>query len=158
MLTLDQKAFDQDLHGGWRELAARPNCKLAAADLIRDYRVAHGSTSSTLFWHEGQLRAAAGHAAGAIALMEQSRKGSGDKLGWDLYVDATVAFLRRDRIALLAAREALSRVPRPVTFDPRDQQGRPLLVEWPMNLTVVDALIRCFDRSYAQAYGRTCRQ
>src|SRR4051794_36183667 len=38
LLALDQKAFDQDLAGGWRAVAASPGCELAAADLIRDYR------------------------------------------------------------------------------------------------------------------------
>ena len=38
LLALDQQSFDQDLEGGWRPIAARPECRLAAADLIREYR------------------------------------------------------------------------------------------------------------------------
>ena len=36
LLALDQKAFDQTLDSGWRPIANRPECRLAAADLIRD--------------------------------------------------------------------------------------------------------------------------
>lgn len=90
--------------------------------------------------------------------MTLSKKGADDRSGWNLYVDFTIAFLQRDRAALMKAREALARLPRPAGFDPRDQQGRPFPVEWPLNLKVVNALIRCLDQSYVIAYGRTCRQ
>jgi hypothetical protein len=157
LLALDPRAFDQDLEGGWRAVALREECQSAAADLIRDYRRLHGLSDSILYWHEGQLRALAGETKAAIALFERSRKGPGDRFGWDAYVDATIAFLRHDRRALMAARESLARLPRPADFDPRDPQGHPLRMAWPVNLDVVDGFIACFGRTYVQAYGPACR-
>ncbi|HEY0311971.1 MAG TPA: hypothetical protein VGC56_05695 [Allosphingosinicella sp.] len=157
LLMLSQREFDQNLRGGWRELAARPGCEVFAADLIRDYRAAHGVSDGILFWHEGQLRAEGGQTAEAILLFERSRKGLDDAFGWNAYVDATIAFLRRDRRALLAAREALARTPRPVDFNPHDPEGRPLHIGWPPNFEAVDGLVRCFGRTYSEAYGVTCR-
>ena len=60
-------------------------------------------------------------------------------------MDATIAFLKRDKPALLAAREALASLPRPEDFDPRDAQGNVVDISWPMNLHVVNGLINCFD-------------
>lgn len=157
LLALDQQAFDQDMEGGWRMLARDPACYLAAADLIRDYRAMHGLTDTILFWHEGQMRAQAGQDAAAAALFEQSRKPPGDPFGWNFYVEASLAFLRRDRFALLAAREALARLPRPADFDPRDARGQPVQVRWPPNLNVVDGLIACFGQSYRAAYNCPAR-
>jgi hypothetical protein len=157
MLALDQRAFDQDMNGGWRALSRREGCALAAADLIRDYRQSHRLSDTILYWHEGQLRASAGQTETAIALFEQSRTNPDDGYGWNAYVDATIAFLRVDRPALLAAREALARLPMPAGFAPVDTEGRPLQIRWPMNMDVVDALVACFGSSYSEAYGGACR-
>jgi len=152
LLALDEKAFDQDLRGGWRLLADNPRCYVAAADLIRDYREAHRSTDSTLFWHEGQLRASAGQTKAAIVLFEHSRKAH-DASGWNFYVDGTIAFLRHDRRRLKAARDRLAALPKPADFHPVGPDGRPLPIKWPPNLNVLDGFLTCFDRSYDEAYG-----
>ena len=157
MLALDLRAFDQDMDGGWRALSRREGCTLAAADLIRDYRHSRRLSDTILYWHEGQLRASAGQTEPAIALFEQSRKNPDDGFGWNSYVDATIAFLRRDRPALLAARDALARLPMPAGFAPVDTEGRPLQIRWPMNMDIVDAFVACFGRSYSEAYGGACR-
>lgn len=154
LLALDERSFDQDMNGGWRAVARHEECTEIAADLIRDYRETRGSTSTILYWHEGQLRASAGSADEAIRLFEKSRKAD-DAFGWNLYVDATIAFLKHDKPALLAARVALANLPRPKDFDPRDAQGNVINIPWPLNLSVVDGLITCFDREYKDAYG--CR-
>jgi hypothetical protein len=151
MLALSEDRFDQDLEGGWRALAAKPECAAAAADLIAAYRTAHPDASAMLKWHEGQLRAEGGQAERAVRLFESSRK-AGTAEGWNDYVDATVAFLRRDRKALLAARARLAALPRPADWRPQDAQGRSLPLPWPPNLNVVDGLLRCFDRPYREAY------
>jgi hypothetical protein len=156
LLALDQQAFDQDLEGGWRALAARRGCELAAADLIRDYRERRGSSATILFWHEGQLRALAGQAAPAMKLFALSRHPEPVTMGWNLYVDATIAFLRHDRRALLAARAALARLPKPPGFAPRDPDGRLVPIAWPPNLNVVDGFVACFRKSYRQAYSPPC--
>jgi hypothetical protein len=149
MLALGMDAFDQDHQGGWRPLSERPGCQVAAADLIRDYRAFLQDRLPILYWHEGQLRAEAGQTAEAISLMDRTRREAGDERApwWNVYVDATLAFLRGDRPALVAARERLAAVPRP-----DDTGGR----RWPPNLAVVDGLLRCFGRPYREAYGVTC--
>jgi len=151
MLALDEHAFDQDMSGGWRRLAQSPRCRAVAADLIRDYRAHNKKETPLLTWHEGQLRADMGDTAAAIALFERSYKPAAESSAWNKYVDATIAFLRGDRKAFDAAREALAALPRPAGFDLRDAGGKP--VPWPVNLDVVDRLGRCFGMTYSEAYG-----
>jgi hypothetical protein len=156
VMSLDQNAFDQDLKGGWRVLEDKPRCYVAAADLIRDYREAHHSTTSILFWHEAQMRASAGQTDAAIALFEKSRQ-THDPAGWNLYVDGTIAFLRHDRAALQAARDKLAALPKPQDFHPLGPNGKPFKMDWPPNLNILDGFLVCFDRSYEKAYGtREC--
>jgi hypothetical protein len=151
--TMDLAAFDQSAQG-WRALAGKgAACNSATADLIAEYRrlrpdIMRGNINSyLLYWHEGQTRAFDGQYREAWALIERSRvQGIPVFEGWNLYADATAAFLRRDRTALLQARTALAALP------PEDAHPGAK----PANLDVVDGLIRCFDRSYAEAYS-TCR-
>ncbi|HWM92464.1 MAG TPA: hypothetical protein VN493_16990 [Thermoanaerobaculia bacterium] len=156
LLALDEHSFDQDMDGGWRAIAQHEECTAVAADLIREYRETRGLTSSILYWHEGQLRAFRGSTDEAIGLFEQSRHAD-DAFGWNLYVDASIAFLRRDKPALLTARETLASLPRPEDFSLQDAQGNAVEISWPPNLSVVDGLIACFDRGYKEAYGN-CRK
>ena len=156
VMSLDQKAFDQDLKGGWRVLESNPLCYVAAADLIRNYREAHHSKSTILFWHEGQMRASAGQTVAAISLFEQSRQ-TRDPIGWNFYVDGTIAFLRHDRAALQAARDKLAALPKPADFHPVGPDGKPFKIDWPPNLNILDGFLTCFNRSYEKAYGtREC--
>lgn len=157
LLALDQPAFDQDLRGGWRALAAK-GCDREAAELIRQWREAHRATDTILFWHEGQLRANAGDYALAIPLFERGRHAPDEDAtwGWNLYVDGSIAFLRGDRPALEAARARLAELPRPADLpEVRDANGTPVVIDWPMNLHVLDALLRCWGQSYRRAYS--CR-
>lgn len=162
MLALPSRTFDQVEHRGWRALADR-GCDTAAADLIAKYRVAHGDDplASTMRWHEGQLRANAGDYMAARPLFAASHntRPPFNWFGWDDYVDATIAFIDRDRPALLAARARLAATPRPETHPWTDPDGSPIPsptlapgAAWPENIAVVDALIRCFDRDYRAAY------
>ncbi|MDP9086570.1 MAG: hypothetical protein M3N02_07380 [Pseudomonadota bacterium] len=73
LMALDQDAFDQDMTGGWRKLEY-DGCEAEAADLIRDWRVAHKANDHVLVWHEGQLRAGLGQTTAAISLFRQSYK------------------------------------------------------------------------------------
>lgn len=160
MLALGINAFDQDGRGGWRELASRPGCKDEAADLIEVYRTILESRLTTLYWHEGQLRAELGQIDAAITAFERARHD--DNLdGWNFYVDATIAFLRKDKPALLQARAGLASVPVPegytsIGLDGRRVTGRP--AGWPFNLDVVDGLINCFGKTYDVAYAASCRK
>ncbi|RUO32303.1 hypothetical protein CWE12_03155 [Aliidiomarina sedimenti] len=155
MLALDQQAFDQDPHGGWRVLARHPECREVAADLIRDYRQVHDNDSTTMLWHEGQMRAYADQYDQAIALFEQTRRpAEQDLFGWNPYLDATVAFLEDDYASLQDARDALSRVPYPDDeILPKDEHGNPVELDWPLNMHVVERLVACFGKRYDEAYG-----
>lgn len=172
MLSLDLKAFDQDLSaggGGWRSVAKTKGCELASAQLIASYRARHRAEEAMLWWHEGQLRAIAGQYRRAIPLLKKARKQqSQDPVGWNHYVDATVSFLRRDRAELRAARARLAAVqysselglPTPVNGYmnlPAENGLPPLNLRWPPNIDVVDGLLACFDKPYAQAYATPCR-
>jgi hypothetical protein len=152
MLSLDEQAFDQNPDGGWRQLAKIADCYPVVADLIRDYRLWNNSASTTLAWHEGQIRAYMEDYDQAIELFNLARHPN-NLTGWNSYVDATIAFIRHDREALLLARTELMAVPRP-EVKWLDADGNEIPVSWPPNLVVVDRLIRCFDESYAHAYGR----
>lgn len=164
MLAMAYDNFDQDPAEGWRPLADRPGCELAAAEVLAAYRnenkdrVTDGQRR-TLLWHEGQLRAAVGQTAFAIDLLDLSR--AGDPFVENvLYADATIAFLRHDRRALLKARAALAAVPMPPTFAADAARAKMLYgftVTWPPNLAVVDRLIACFGRPYIEAYGGACQ-
>ena len=169
LLALDENQFDQDLNGGWRELASRPGCILAAADLLRDYRQAHRNDAGLMIWHEAQLRANAGQYPEAITLMKQAYKpAEKDLAGWNLYVDATIAFLRRDMAALKKARAKLAEVKAPVAegmppvingyVELEFADGAKRKIRWPPNIDVVEGLENCFDKPYAKAYELACRQ
>lgn len=158
MLALPLHAFDQT-EQGWRSLDA-DGCERQTAEAIRRYRDinadALGESATGLLWHEGQLRAAAGETDEAIRLMLASREQDSDATR--PYTDATVAFLRRDREALIAAREQLVSLPMPEAFAraaARYAETYPDLppLSWPLNLDIVDGLIACFDQPYKEAYG-----
>lgn len=169
LLALDQDAFDQDMNGGWRAVAARSHCVGAAADLLHDYReqqIAAGvgpGGLSILYWHEGQLRAGLNGRAEmtrAIALFEQSRKQE-DSAGWNLYVDGTIAFLKQDADGLKSARAELAALPLPDWFAEAVVNTEKLYgftPKWPPNLDVLEAFQRCLGKTYNEAYGSAeCR-
>jgi hypothetical protein len=152
MLELDQVAFDQDMAGGWRLLASEPGCEAVAADLIRDYREHHDSSATILLWHEGQMRASAGQTESAIELFSASYGEGEDPIGWNLYVDASIAFLEGDRERLEAVRADKAGLPEPDDYELRDADGNPVDLPWPPNLPAVDRLLDCFEEDYATAY------
>lgn len=162
LLALDYDAFDQDPDGGWRPLGADPACYATGAGLIAAYRERHDATLGPhqrriLNWHEGQLRAGAGEHAAAIPLFEAARADDGP--AWNLYVDATLAFVRRDRDAFDRSRAALAALPKPEGWDDKaaDTERRfGFRPTWPMNLDVVDRMGACFDADYFAAYEGSC--
>ena len=163
LMALDEQSFDQDLTGGWRKLANISDCQEVAADIVRDYRESHHLKSEILYWHEGQLRAMANHSEEAVPLLEQSRKPPlEDFAGWNLYVDATIAFLQKDLPALERARQTLAALQPSGELEVKDGfmviRGSKSSIRWPMNLAVVDGLRNCFWKSYSEAYGIACRE
>ena len=114
------------------------------------------------------MRADAGQYPEAIALMEHAYKPTeDDKAGWNPYVDATIAFLRRDRPALKRARERLTAVPPPAGvgvppvidgyMEADFDGGSKKRIRWPINIDVVEGLENCFGKTYAEAYKEVCR-
>lgn len=65
-------------------------------------------------------------------------------------MDATVAFLRRDRVTFDAALKKLAAIP-PVEgvkdgyLEAKMANGSTMRFRWPMNIDVVEGLARCFD-------------
>jgi hypothetical protein len=117
-LRLDVETFEQDKEKGWRSIADKEGCLLSAAALMNEYRsVILEEQVDWVRWHEAQLRAAAGETEQAIYLFSQSRKLEGPTSANALYRDATIAFLKHDRKALLAARDALAKVPKPDGYE-----------------------------------------
>lgn len=158
MLAMSLHDFDQT-EMGWRSLDAE-GCERQTAEAIRQYRTVNaellGDEADTLVWHEGQLRASAGETDEAIRLMLIGRDKDSDAT--QPYTDATIAFLRRDRAALIAARARLVALPMPEAFAraaARYAASYPELqaLTWPLNLNIVDGLIACFDRPYSEAYA-----
>jgi hypothetical protein len=98
---------------GWRALAAA-GCTDAAVSLLAQYseanrgRLAEAEAREIAF-HVGQALAMAGREQESIAPFERAR-GSGDSPEWATYVEATLAFLRRDAAALQTARAAYAAI------------------------------------------------
>ncbi|MGP7795808.1 hypothetical protein [Sphingomonas sp. CLY1604] len=165
ILNEDIATFDQDPQRGWRSVASQPGCRTKAAELIRIYREMLQMRIDSLVWHEGQILAELGRTSEAIVLFQRAKRPT-SMLGqsqdaWNTYADATIAFLKHDLAALKQARQRLAALPAPTimqrqpdgTFQPSLSAGPP------PNLDVVDGLITCFDRSYAEAYGSSsCRK
>ncbi|MDY7098478.1 MAG: hypothetical protein SXU28_10110 [Pseudomonadota bacterium] len=160
MLKLDQKAFDQTLpDGGWRGLYKR-GCYAEAAELIREWRHAKRDHASILYTHEGQMRAFAGQTDQAVALLRLTYKPLDEdaKFGWNFCMDGTIAFLERDQKGLNKAIERLKSVPKSEA-EMVYADGTPVKMKWPPNLDVLEALERCWDRSFAEAYrNEECRR
>lgn len=163
MIQLTYEDFDQNPSKGWRSVSRRPECRVAAADLIREYRTANWGKLlphqlHLNYWHEGQLRAFGAQVDRAIPLLLAGA--NPDSIdGFPHYAMATVAFLQRDLAALRAARVRLAALPEATWFKEaktRGQIGKDM--KWPPNLDVVDGLIACFDKPYSEAYGHpNCR-
>jgi hypothetical protein len=161
MLALDRKAFDQTLpDGGWRSLYER-GCYAEAAELIRTWRHEKRDHASILYTHEGQMRAYAGQIDEAVALLRLTYK-SMDKdanFGWNFYLDGSIAFLERDRAGLARAIDRLNAIPeRDASVRMVRSDGTPITIKWPPNLDVLEAFERCWELSFAEAYGTdACR-
>lgn len=101
LMALDFEAFDQDMQGGWRHYGNQMQFGTAAS-LIKTYLEYHPeideNKAEVMRWHAGQMYAMAGENELAIPLLESSRKKE-DFMRWNEYLDATVAFLKKDRKA-----------------------------------------------------------
>lgn len=119
----DVQTFDQS-PTGWRSIGDTQGCELAAAQLINAVRLVNGDPDSIamLNWHEGQLRAVAGEIRPAIDRMNVAGMNA-DPVN-ALYVQATAAFLARQRPALETIRARLAAQPEPSWFAEAQVQQR----------------------------------
>lgn len=132
-LQLDYDAFDA---AGWRELIPR-GCGEAAVAQLDAYRNANTRRLTPeqlreLHFHTGQALAMTGHDAQSISHFELARGGDPE---WSAYVEATLAFLCRDGVALDAARA----------------QYAATMNASPMRLAVIAGFMECSDQSYVLA-------
>jgi hypothetical protein len=160
-LAMDWENFDQGAAPdgrvwGWREIAAKPGCETAAADLVAIWVEQKGpaldeSTRLLMSFHEGQIRAMGGDYVKAAALIEAGRAEWDDKPEGAAYVDATLAFLRGDRPGFMAARDRMMAVPEPPNFADLQKQYREQAgfePKWPMYIETVDKMSACWGKGY----------
>ena len=136
--SMSLKEFDQTPAGGWRLLEDQ-GCYTEAADLIGVYQLNSNHSESQLFFHAGQLFAAAGNYAVAIEKLQKSiYPDSVDLNGflWNDYVRGTIAFLNRDYDLLTKFRDKL--------FGGDAEKNR-------ANLRILNSLLQKFDLPYVQA-------
>lgn len=149
-LSFSFDAFDQKPHQGWRRLGEDLHCYREAAQLITRYLNTKTKLTTSdieiLSFHAGQMLAFNNDYESAIPFIEKSfSKSLPPKYktyadAWDAYVNATIAFLERDKPALEAYRDQ-------VAAGPKLPNGEV------MNLAVVDRLIKNFSKPYRKAYG-----
>lgn len=153
ILALELVAFDQTEGAGWRPLY-RAGCYVEAAELLRDWRSRHGEVNPIIPFHEAQLWAYGGRVDRALPLFERGFR-EGDSTGtvaWNLYVEGNLAFLQRDRARLEAATAKLAALPAPPNWgNAVTADGKPIRMAWPLNLNVMEALLRCWDETYEVA-------
>jgi len=170
LLALSQKGFDQNFSGeGWRPLADKEGCKNTAGEVIKAYILystpAIPENQNILRWHAGQMKAGAGKYNEALAFFRGTYYRDSDTRNgeWNLYVDATIAFLSGDREALVQARDKLAAMPvseklktarRKFLKDNPNITMPDEFVDEPQNLTPVNNLLTCFGQPYAKAYGK----
>ncbi len=140
-LKLSYQAFDQTMKGGFRALDEL-GCTKAAGDLIEAYIQANNANQSSLRWHIAQLRAKEGRAEEAVkyakTVLSKSEDFSKDPLRWNDYVLATIAFLERDKEKLVLHRNKVA-------------EGKEAYFGNALNLKLLDALIKHFDKNYEYA-------
>jgi hypothetical protein len=153
--------FDQRA-GGWREIADKPGCEVAAADVVKQYRSWILSRMDGLIGHEAQLRASAGDTANGLRLFREQLAMQDDDALNRLKLEGFIAFLERDKDRLVAARNKLAVLPEPPEFaaaaeTAKKRAGRSdIQLNWPPNLAVLDALIGCFGKSFREAFVDDC--
>ena len=122
---------------GWRALSAS-GCVDAAIALLQRYRDANptrlgADEARELAFHVGQALAMAGREPESIASFEAAQ-GADATPEWRTYVEATLAFLRRDAAALAQARSRYA-----------------ALAPGSMRLRIIDGFVACPDAGYARA-------
>jgi hypothetical protein len=152
ILNLDYQSFDQSPNAGWRRLAQEGRFA-ESANLIDRYLKKHKdldpSETVNLHFHAGQMYAFADDYEAALEHLKKARyaqefEGIPEDVkafldAWNSYVEATIAFLQRDKMKILRCRERIANGPKIDGKIP--------------NLDIIDSLINHFDLPYSKAYG-----
>lgn len=140
-MGLSYEEFDQTMNMGFRVLGAA-GCHEQAADLILAYIAHNDAEQNSLRWHVAQLRASHGDYEQAIeyanSVLLEEEDFAVRALRWNDYVLATIAFLGKDKEALVHHRNQVEK-------GVGEGAGNEL------NLRLLDSLIRHFDQSYEYA-------
>lgn len=135
LMLLEYEAFDQTSNGGWRRYSDDVELQI---QLVQDYIQLHRSTQQSLRWHLGQLYGMNDDYESAIEQFEQCLSYNPEddvyKAAWNYYVNATIAFMKRDRNLFNAY------------FDSLQNHNET------MNIHVLIRLKENFDKSYREAY------
>ena len=136
--TLAYTSFDsQAAPYGWRYLSG-VGCTDAAVSMLTGYAAANNDglrpgDAMELSFHIGQVLALAGRDAESLAHFEHALRPAATK-EWATYVQATVAFLKRDAVAVRAARDEYA-----------------LVAPGSMRLRFIDGFLACPAEPYAKA-------
>jgi hypothetical protein len=138
-IRMNYLEFDQSPNG-WRQLV---NCPVEASMLLKRYMKRLDYEMQGVRWHLAQTLAMSGDSKGAIeaALLslnppEVEKRAT---FSWNIYVQATVEFLRNDRQAFDVQLEA-------------QRQAAAAHPENQTNLDVLSRMARCFGQPYKVAY------
>ena len=141
LMGLSFDEFDQNMEGGWRLYANRMDFD-SATQLIKLYLDKHPDLKSNerevMSFHCGQMLALMDKNLDAIPYMEASKKKNEDVMQWNIYVDATIAFLKKDKEAFSLKIKELEEK----SIMPEDQNR---------NLMLLKRLEESFDKTYADA-------
>ncbi len=106
LLKKDPWTFDQDEENGWRALDNNGKY-LEAAKLIEKYLAAnleevkkfkkYPNMDKLMFFHAGQLYATEGTEYYQEAIKQFKKAYRGDREDWNIYINATIAFLNADQ-------------------------------------------------------------
>ncbi len=133
---MDYKSFDQSPpNGGWRALKDKGR-DLEIANLLDSYaKCRKGLTSDqkgTIIFHAGQIHANIGESEKALERFAESYNDElNSKYHWNLFVDGTMAFVKRDAAKLKAARDKVEAL----------EKDHPYV-------KTLNNLMRCFGRPY----------
>ena len=152
ILNLGYQSFDQNPNSGWRKVAQDKGIT-EAGNLIDRYLKKHKdldpSETVNLHFHAGQMYAFADDYETALerfnkAKYKQEFEGIPEEAktfldAWNAYVEATIAFLQKDKVKLLECRQQIMNGPKIDGKIP--------------HLDIIDSLINNFDLPYSEAYG-----
>ena len=139
MLRQDYQTFDEAADANsWRNLLQR-GCVREAVAILQAYGRQNGSRLTRdqrleLNFHIGQTLAFGGYDAESLPYFESARA-DGASAEWNAYVDATVAFLRKDRAGLEDAKRRYAAAP----------------AAQPMRVKIIDGFLKCLEKTYAEA-------